>query len=625
MRIRRLQTRFILAGSLLAMIPVGSGFWSAWTFARLGNVVDQTLRDSQAMIDLAAALTDSLEREDDALLLALSGDAEAANRALLEERQRCDAGFGRLRSRLLEYGEKGATTLEELRRTIDDYRSASAALMERAGRPDTWERYHEKVNPLLRRAVRACGSIREQEFAAMRLASVRARDKARAATRIVVGASLAALSLASVVAGWLARSVVGPVHTLSSSVEALRLGDFDHRVVMNSDDELGRLAAGFNRMAETLSEYRRSSLGELLAAKTTLESTLDALPDAVFVIAPDGGFAALNPPARAILQAKRVADARRVHDLPLPPEHREAVETALAGRAVLPPRADFSHAIQARLNGEPRKFLVTAVPIPEFAPRRTGAVVVLDDVTEFARLDELRSELVAVASHELKTPLTTVRMNVLLLGEAAETFTPRQRAMLEAAVQGCEELGSTIDELLDVTRIESGQLRLDLGPVDLERIVDSSLRIMRTRFEDADVRLEVQRNARRTMVFGDPSRLRTVLTNLLSNALKYSPRGGTVVVSMSSRQNAGDGGAHTLQLAVTDAGPGIPEAFRERIFEKFFRVEHHLDRAPKGVRGTGIGLYLCREIVRAHSGSIWCEPAEGGQGTTFALRLPADG
>jgi len=624
MRFRRLQTRFILAGSLLAFISVGIGFWSAWTFARLGRVVDQTLRDSQTMIDLAAALADSLEREDDALLLALSGGTTTAADSLLEERRRGDGSLGRLRSRLIDFGDDGHTTLSDLRSAMDDYRAAGSALVQDAGRPEALERYHERVNPLLRRAVHACGAIREREFAAMRLAGVRARDQAHSATRIVIGASLAALSLASIVAAWLARSVVRPVGILSSSVEALRLGDFEHRVAMASEDELGRLAAGFNRMAETLSEYRRSSLGELLAAKTTLESTLDALPDAVFVIAPDGSFAALNPPARAILGAKRLADARRVGDLPLAPEHRQAVEAALSGRVVLPSRADFAHVIQARLDGQPRKFLLTAVPIPEFSPQRTGAVVVLDDVTEFALLDELRSELVAVASHELKTPLTTVRMNIMLLGETSESLTQRQRAMLSVAMQGCEELGSTIDELLDVTRIEAGQLRLDLGTVDLNDIVDSALRVLRTRFDDAEVRLEVRGAPRPTTVFGDALRLRTVLTNLLSNALKYSPRGATVVVKVVSRQSAGDGHSDTPYIAVTDAGPGIPEAFRERVFEKFFRVEHHLDGAPKGIRGTGIGLYLCREIIRAHGGSIWCEPAEGGRGTTFAISLPAD-
>jgi NtrC-family two-component system sensor histidine kinase KinB len=621
MKVQHLQTRFILAGSLLAMITVGCGAWSAWTFARLSRVVDQTLHESQATIDLAAAMSDSLEREDDALLLALSGDAEGADRALLEERRRGDEVYEKLRARLTEDGDDGLTSVSRLQRAMGDYRASGSILVEGAGQPDSLKRYHVQVNPLLRRAIRACGEIRERHFSSMRLAGVRARDEARAATRIVVAASLAALSLATVVAAWLARSVVRPIGALTSSVNAIRRGDFDHRLEQTSADELGRLAAGFNRMAATLAEYRRSSLGELLTAKMTLESTLEALPDAVFVIAPEGLFAATNSSARAILRAKGVADARRLQDLPLAQAHREAVEEALAGRAVRPSRADFGQVIQARLDGEPRKFLVTAVPIPEFAPRRTGAVIVLDDVTEFALLDELRSELVAVASHELKTPLTTLRMNLMLLGEATDAFTPRQREMLEAALLGCEELASTTDELLDVARIEAGQLRLDLVPVDMNAILDSALRLLHTRIDDAEVRLEVRREAPPAIARGDPARLRNVMTNLLANALKYSPRGGRVLVEIVLRRDGGADGPVSWQFAVTDAGPGMPEAFRERVFEKFFRVEHHLDRGQEGVRGAVIGLYLCREVVKARGGSIWCEAAEGGVGTVVAFRL----
>jgi NtrC-family two-component system sensor histidine kinase KinB len=497
-------------------------------------------------------------------------------------------------------------------------------MIEGARRPDPLRRYHEQVNPLLRRAVRVCGEIRERNFASMRHAGVSARDEARAAQRIVTAASLGALAMATIVAVWLARSVVRPVLALSSSVESIRRGDFEHRLTPTSEDELGRLADGFNRMAETLAEYRKSSLGELIAAKMTLESTLDALPDAVIVVAPDGGIAALNPPARAILRAQRIAEVSRVHDLPLSPEHREAVEAALEGRAVLPSRADFTRVIQVRLDGQPRKFLVTAVPIPEFSPRRTGAVVVLDDVTEVALLDELRAELVAVASHELKTPLTTLRMNLMLLGETADAFTPRQREMLEAALLGCEELGSKTDELLDLARIEAGQLRLDLAPVDLNAVLDSALRLLQARIDDAEVRLEVHREARPAIVRGDPARLRNVMTNLLANALKYSPGGGRVLVEIASQRDAGMPDPVALRFAVTDDGPGVPGPFRERILEKFFRVEHHLDRASEGVRGTGIGLYLCREVVKAHGGTIWCEPGDGGAGTTVAFRLEVD-
>jgi NtrC-family two-component system sensor histidine kinase KinB len=214
-------------------------------------------------------------------------------------------------------------------------------------------------------------------------------------------------------------------------------------------------------------------------------------------------------------------------------------------------------------------------------------------------------------------------MNLLLLREEAEGLTARRREMLDAALGGCDELGGAIDELLDMTRIEAGQLRLDLSVVDLSGVLEQALGPLRTRFEDAGVGLHIIRDGGAIVVRGDPARLRTVLTNLLTNALKYSPAGGAVTVRLSSGQKVAHRGGPAVQVAVTDQGPGVPVEFRERIFEKFFRVEHHLGSA-NGVRGTGIGLYLCREIVKAHGGSIHCEPGDGAVGTQIAFSLPFD-
>jgi NtrC-family two-component system sensor histidine kinase KinB len=136
------------------------------------------------------------------------------------------------------------------------------------------------------------------------------------------------------------------------------------------------------------------------------------------------------------------------------------------------------------------------------------------------------------------------------------------------------------------------------------------------------VQLIVAVEAGPSVVRGDPARLGSVCVNVLSNALKYSPTGGVVTVRVSSGQNTQLGAADAVRITVTDQGPGIPVEFRERVFEKFFRVEYHVGEPGEGVRGTGIGLYLCREIVKAHGGSITCEPGDDGIGTRFVMTLP---
>jgi NtrC-family two-component system sensor histidine kinase KinB len=623
MAVRNLRTRFILAGGLLAAVMAICGTWSVGTFAHLSSVVDETLQSSQEKIDLTALLASTLEREDDALLLALSGDAGQARVELDRERNRFEDAFARLLTAITEEDERSAAT--SLRRHVDDYRRAGDGMLrETAVQVKAREIYHESVNPALRKAVADCERLREQSFHAMRRGGIDVRNQAQRASGIVAGISLVALACSALVAMRLARSILGPIRELTRGVEAIRDDDLAHRVRVDRTDELGRLAEGYNRMAERLSDYRNSSLGEVLLAKATLESTLAVLPDAVIVVDPDGRVVARNALAQAVLQAKGGADVDHIHELPLPAEVLRSVDEILRGeRAAV--RPDLSQALTVSANGRSLRMLASVTPIPEFLPRRRGAVLVLADVTDFARLDGLRSELVAVASHELKTPLTSLRMSLLLLREGSGDLTARQGEILAAGVGAAEELAGTIDELLDLTRIEAGQLRLQRDRVDLGALIEQATGALRPRFEDAAIRLNViHDDAPRAVVRGDGARLRIVFANLLDNALKYTPAGGEVVVHLSSPQNAAANDQHLLQIAVTDTGPGVPAEHRQRVFEKFFRVEHHRGEEAEGVRGAGIGLYLCRQIIEAHGGSIRCEPGGGECGTQIIIQLEID-
>jgi two-component system, NtrC family, sensor histidine kinase KinB len=596
-----------------------SGIWSAWTFARLTTAAGKTLGVSQQTIDLTALLADALEREDDALLLAVTGEREQAQAKLSAERRGFADSYSHLLRTLDEPAENDAAAA--LKAHEAQYRAAGDAFLSMAGQRDAMTVYYRRVNPALRQAVADCARIRESNFRSMQVVAILARDEARRATILVAVISAVALVISTIVALVLARSILHPVRELTNSVEALRAGDFERRVPVVSYDELGGLAVGFNRMAEALAEFRRSNLSEVLRAKETLEATIATLPDAVLVIDPEGRIVTLNPLARSVLQAMGAGGASSIEELPFPPPSLAALHAALRGESGTQARAEFSRTFLVSLDGRRRKFILTVLPIPEFQNDEFGAAAILYDVTDFARLDELRTELIAVASHELKTPLTTLRMNLLLRGEKAENLTARQHEILATAVLGCHELASTIDELLDLTRIEAGQLRLTRDSVDLYTVI--AVTSLSQRFEDAEVKLRVAGNGEPAFLLGDPARLAMVFTNLLSNALKYTPRGGTVSIS-ASMQNAGSDGKEVLQIAVTDSGSGVPPAFHERIFDKFFRVEQQAIGDHTGTWGAGIGLNLCRQIVEAHGGAISCEAGENGLGTRITLVLPAD-
>jgi NtrC-family two-component system sensor histidine kinase KinB len=252
----------------------------------------------------------------------------------------------------------------------------------------------------------------------------------------------------------------------------------------------------------------------------------------------------------------------------------------------------------------------------------SGLIVVLSDVTDLARVDEMRSDLVAAASHELRTPVTTLRMSLIMLREGAGDLAPRMRDLIDTALVGVEQLLETVDELLDMTRIEAGRLRLSPEPLYLRDIAREVVERSRARAEELGLRVQLHALEGERAVLGDRARLRIVVDNLVNNALKYTPRGGAIDITVTSQADAASTRGEVVELTVTDTGRGVPEEFRSRVFEKFFRVEHYRPGCEDEPRGAGVGLYLCKEIVELHGGTIRCEAAPGRRGTRIVIALP---
>ena len=246
-------------------------------------------------------------------------------------------------------------------------------------------------------------------------------------------------------------------------------------------------------------------------------------------------------------------------------------------------------------------------------PNGAHVVAAVRDMSERRRVEQMKSEFVATVSHELRTPLTSIAGALgLLVGGAGGEFPERAARLVGIAHANCQRLVRLINDILDIEKIQSGQLTFEASPLDLTELSRSATESMQGLATDQGVVLEISTVAP-AMVRGDADRLTQVVANLLSNAVKFSPRGGTVEISVASR----DLGRH--RLSVRDYGAGVPEAFRERIFSKFAQADGSDTRQ---LGGTGLGLAICREIVERHGGRISFDSAPG-QGATFHVDLPA--
>jgi signal transduction histidine kinase len=234
---------------------------------------------------------------------------------------------------------------------------------------------------------------------------------------------------------------------------------------------------------------------------------------------------------------------------------------------------------------------------------------------ELKRVDEIKSEFVSVASHELRTPLTTIKNAIqIVLRKKAGEVNETQENFLTMAEMNINRLMNILNDLLDLSKIESGKVGITFGELSLQNSVDFVLSSFKPQVEGRSIHLKMEVEKDLPSVYGDREKVEQILTNLIGNAIKFTPEGGKVVVSAKVL----DGVKNTVAVSIRDTGVGIPEDQVDKVFEKFHRVESPLHHSASG---TGLGLAITKGLVEAHQGQIWVE-SEVGKGSTFTFTLP---
>ncbi|WP_083842939.1 HAMP domain-containing sensor histidine kinase [Schlesneria paludicola] len=438
-----------------------------------------------------------------------------------------------------------------------------------------------------------------------------AASQAASTSLIYLSVGLAAAECLAGLLAWHAiRSTLRPIQAVTQAVMGIRAGNLDQVVPVFSRDELGQLAEAFNVMARHLRDYRQSQTAHLLRAQRTGQATIDSFPDAVLVIDADARVEMANPVARRLFGVAPKTPEQPASGIWQPPDAlRQPLEEALLGQRDYLPES-FDRIVLLGESGWERAFLPRIMTIRDTQGHTLGAAVLLQDVTRLRLLDQMKSNLVATASHELKTPLTSVRLAVhLLLEESTGPLTSKQIELLLDARENSERLLSMVNNLLDLARLEQGRPQLDVQMASPASLLRDAADAVRVRAQDKSVTLIVDVPGVLPEVAVDTSRMGHALSNLLDNALTYTDSGGTI--SLSAELVGRD-----IILSVKDTGSGIPPEYVPHVFEKFFRVPGQ----SRG-SGTGLGLAIVNEIVTAHGGTVSCE-SQPGIGTAFHIRLP---
>lgn len=416
---------------------------------------------------------------------------------------------------------------------------------------------------------------------------------------VILGAAIA--TMAALGLGFLlARRFTRPILSMATAAESIAAGDYEKLVEVSSEDELGTLARAFNVM----SRHLRTSVLTMNADRRKLSAILSSMVEGVVAADRDERVMHMNEasgrmlgvePARALSQP--VWETIRVREV------TEVISEALRREKVV-------HRV-VRLSGSPDRILdLHASPLQSSGGVLAGVVLVLDDVTQLRRLENIRRDFLGNVSHELKTPVTAIRALVETVLDDPMMRPETRRSFLGKVRDQADRLSTLVSDLLSLSRLESEAETLDVEPIDLREPVEASIESLLTASAAKGIQIEAELPGEPVTVNGDPEALQQAVTNLVDNAIKYS-QGSTVHVRVLANANE-------ALLEVEDDGVGIEPRHQERIFERFYRVDKARSRE---LGGTGLGLAIVKHISLAHDGRVSLDSTPG-KGSAFQIRLP---
>jgi NtrC-family two-component system sensor histidine kinase KinB len=605
-----LRKKILLGYGIALLLTAVVLVWAVFDLSRLGKASDAILRENYVSIHAGGSMITALEEQNAAVLLMLAGYGTGDFSSYRANEVVFLRWLGRARDNITERGEG---------RIVADIDSAYAVFLERV---ETLRFHQEKypesalllysssIVPSFRAVHSACVRLREINQNAMYHTSAVAGQVASNAiiSMLIIGAAaiLIGLGFSVLLANFIAR----PLRRFASAARDIAAGTYDVALDVGSSDELGGLAREFTSMANTLKEYRNLNISRMIAEKKKSDAIIRNMDDGLIFVDTEYRVINMNPAAAEIFGANpAAAEGRHILEIVRSEELFEQLKRAAeSGETSAQPESGnlltFDH-------GETREhYQFSIVPVRVDSGSNAGVLLILRDVTRLKELDMLKSQFVMTASHELRTPLTSALLSIDLLAENAPSrFTEKETELLNAARQELHRLRSLVDDLLELSRIESGKIDLTFESIDISALIESAVNLMQKQGESRGIELSYRPVGILPPVKADPNKVMWVLTNLVSNALRYTDSGGWIRVA------AEPFGAQ-VHISVADNGIGIPHEYHSRIFDKFVQI-----KSDRGNGGTGLGLAICREIVRAHGGTIWVESAPG-QGSRFTFTLP---
>ncbi len=606
----KLKTLFLLSYLLMGIIAIVLSATAIYFIERLSDTPDKILKDNYGSILGAQNMINELDNMDNAVIIYVAGKKRksfadslysAAKKKYFENYELC-------RGNITEPGEK------EL---VDTIRSLSEtyirAFDDRSAVKDLSD-YDSLISPLY-------ASLKGKSYELLNLNHKGMLLRRDSAVKISESAEvyMLVISILSVIIVIIAMMrvpslVVNPILEFTSKVRAIADKKYSERIEVNSSNELGELAGSFNRMASKLEEYERTSIDRLIAEKKRAEAIVMNMVDGILVLDENNNVILINNTCVELIgNSSDAITGQNVFELA---GHSNLLKNLVEDLAGNDPKQNTKlNYLRIVFREKEEFFMKEIVPVTDETDpkKKLGHIIILKNVTGFKQLDELKSGFVATVSHELRTPLSAMNMSLRLLqDERIGSMNEEQLRITGTMKEEVKRLLKLVNELLDLSRIESGSDILKYQSAKADELIDAAITPMLLQLEQKDITLETDIEKGLPELKIDANKIAWVLINLLNNAVRYSKEGGKILLAV---KKAGS----KVQFSVRDFGKGIEPQYLSRIFDKFVQVNSkNIESLNKGV---GLGLAISKEFVNAHGGDIWVK-SELDKGSEFFFTIP---
>jgi len=612
--IKSIKSKISLILIVFISLTIVNSFVSINFFNKLQKSIDSIMHSNYDSVVYAQNMNDSLERQDSLEISFIFED----NLEISPEYELNNTNFsewlGKAKNNITEKGEQEAIDLIE--KNYTDYINNVRILIDikkNQGDNEASKYYYSTVFPLFKDVKENCNTLLDINQKSMMNMKEKSTELVDTAKKFTLGIAGMALIIGISIISYLLRKIIHPIEDLTIGINKVSEGNYEYTIPLKRGKEINFIFDCFNNMVEKLKEYDRLNVNKILREKQRTEAIIESIKSPIIVTDDENKIIMLNKGAERVfdVKEKKVINRQFLDGI----REKNVFNMIQEARNSIEAYKDFED-IELGKNEDKTYYRITISPIWFTQSENLGAVTIMQDITKFKELDEMKTDFISNVSHEFRTPLTSICMAVGLLLDRNVDINDDEMELLTIIKEDSDKLDNLVGELLDLSKIKSGKIEMDITDMDINEVICQVKKAFKIQIEEKNITLNIDTNGIVRKAKGDMNKISWVIANLLGNALRYTKIDGTGIIEIKAREVN-----NAMLVSICDNGDGIAEEYQKLIFEKFIQIK---DKNGETTGSSGLGLAICKEIVKAHGGEIWVDSAVG-EGSLFYFTLKLGG